>query len=52
MFSLFTDDELQGMDYWVSSYFNRFSYNLEMLNKAMDLFISYATIFYNKWHAV
>ena len=38
MFSLFTDDELQGMDYWVSSYFNRFSYTPEILNKAMDLF--------------
>lgn len=38
MFSLFNDEELQGLDYWVGSYFSHFSETPEMLDKAMDLF--------------
>jgi len=38
MFGLFTDEELQGIDHWIGSYFNHFSETPEMLDKAMDLF--------------
>ena len=38
MFGLFSDEELQGIDYWIGSYFNHFSETPEMLDKAMDLF--------------
>lgn len=38
MFSLFTDEELQGMDFWDGSYFSHYSETPEMLDKAMDLF--------------
>ena len=38
MFGLFTDEELQGIDHWIGSYFNHFSKTPEMLDKAMDLF--------------
>lgn len=38
MFSLFSDDELFNMDYWVALYFEAFSDNRDMLNKAMDFY--------------
>jgi len=38
MFSLFTDEELQSIDYWIGSYFCYFSKTPELLDKAMDLF--------------
>ena len=38
MFSLFSDDELFNIDYWVAGYFDTFSANRDMLNKAMDFY--------------
>lgn len=38
MFSLFSDDELFNINYWVSDYFSTFSDNPNMLNKAMDFY--------------
>ena len=38
MFNLFTDDELQGIDFYTGYYFNYFKETPEMLDKAMDLF--------------
>lgn len=38
MFSLFSDEELQGVDYWTGSYFDQYSETPEMLDKAKDLY--------------
>lgn len=38
MFSLFSDDELFNINYWVAGYFDTFSDNRDMLNKAMDFY--------------
>lgn len=38
MFNLFSDEELFNINYWVAGYFDTFSDNRDMLNKAMDFY--------------